>query len=411
MIYNLRKKFIIISAVAVSIVFALIFSIIYIISTTQLDNTIDMLTDIIATNDGVFPDFNELERPSAPTGFQQENFFTSETKFSTRFFTVWVDDDNRIIRENTEQISSIDKNDAQEYALKALENNDDRGWISHYRYKVVDTNYGKSIVFVNGEMNRGMTNHVLYTVFFVLAGSFVVILLLIILISKRAVRPVAESYEKQKQFVTDANHELKTPLTLILSNVDIVESEIGKNEWLNDIRSEGERMGSLINQLVTLSRMDEETANLAFADFDLSSMASDTVSEFEGLAAEKKKTIIVAIEPFIIYNGDEGLIRKLMSILLDNAIKYCDPDGQIYVTVYSRGHYPVITVENTYSNVNSVELGKLFDRFYRADKARTFNGSFGVGLSIAKGIAKNHKGDIIAYKKGSNHIGFKVILK
>ena len=105
------------------------------------------------------------------------------------------------------------------------------------------------------------------------------------------------------------------------------------------------------------------------------------------------------------------LIRKLMSILLDNAIKYCDPGGQIYITVYSKGHSPVITVENTYSNVDNVELGKLFDRFYRADKARTFTGSFGVGLSIAKGIAKNHKGDIVAYRKDSNHIGFKVTLK
>ncbi len=112
---------------------------------------------------------------------------------------------------------------------------------------------------------------------------------------------------------------------MILSNVDIVESEIGKNEWLDDIRSEGERMGLLINQLVTLSRMDEDTSNLAVAEFDLSNMAFDTVSEFEDLRREKKKHLMTAIEPFILYNGDEGLIRKLMSILLDNAIKYCDP--------------------------------------------------------------------------------------
>lgn len=137
-----------------------------------------------------------------------------------------------------------------------------------------------------------MTNRLLYSVFFALVGSFIFILLLIVIISKRAVKPAAESYEKQKQFVTDANHELKTPLTLILSNVDIVESEIGKNEWLDDIRSEGERMGLLINQLVTLSRMDEDTSNLAVAEFDLSNMAFDTVSEFEGLAAEKKKHLM-----------------------------------------------------------------------------------------------------------------------
>lgn len=411
MIYNLRKKFILISAVAVSVVFALIFGIIYITSTSQLNNTMDMLTDIIAKNDGVFPDFNEMDRPSAPLDFHQGSFFTPEIQFSTRFFTVWVDNNNQIIRENTDRISSVDKEEARQYARKVLGSGDERGWISNYRYKVLDTEYGKSLVFINGEVNKAITNRVLYSVFFVLAGSFLVILLLIIFISKRAVKPAAESYEKQKQFVTDANHELKTPLTLILSNVDIVETEIGKNEWLDDIRSEGERMGLLINQLVTLSRMDEDISNLYIAEFDLSNVAFDTVSEFEGLAAEKKKNFIVSIEPLILYSGDEGLIRKLLSILLDNAIKYCDSEGQIYITVYLKGHYPVITVENTYRNVNNVELGKLFDRFYRADKARTFTGSFGIGLSIAKGIAKNHKGDIVAYRKDSNHIGFKVTLR
>lgn len=107
----------------------------------------------------------------------------------------------------------------------------------------------------------------------------------------------------------------------------------------------------------------------------------------------------------------KGLLRRLMGILLDNAIKYGDMNGDIQVSVYTKGRYPVITVENAYQNVNNEELGKFFDRFYRADKARTFTGSFGIGLSIAKGIARNHKGDIVAYKKDAEHIGFKVTLK
>lgn len=410
MIYNLRRKFILVSAFSVSLVFVLIFGIIYIVSTSQLNATMDMLTDVISKNGGVFPDFDKLERPSAPVGFHNETFLSPDTPFSTRFFTVWLDKDNQVLRENTEQ-TSIDSKEAREYAAKALGSGEERGWVSHYRYRVVDTDYGKSVVFVNGEMNEAVTNRLLYTVFLVLAGSFLVILMLIIFISKRAVKPAAESYEKQKQFITDANHELKTPLTLILSNVDIVESEYGKSEWLDDIRSEGERMGALINQLVTLSRMDEDTSNLTISDFDLSGMASDVVSEFEGLAAEREKNLIAAIEPFIRYTGDEGLIRKLMAILLDNAVKYCDPEGQIQVSVYSKGRSPIISVENTYADVDSVELGRLFDRFYRADKARTYTGSFGIGLSIAESIVKNHKGEIAAYKKDANHIGFRATLK
>ncbi len=411
MIYKLRKKFVMITAVSVGIVFALIFGGIYFISRSQLNHSLDMLADVIAMNDGVFPDLDRRENPAPPGGFPQNQFLTPETRFSTRFFTVWVDDNGNVLQENIEHISSVSEDEARDYAKRTLNMGRERGWISAYRYKVSETEYGRLVVFVNGEMNKTMTNRLLYTVFFVLAGSFILILLLILFISKKAVKPAAESYEKQKQFVTDANHELKTPLTLILSNVDIVESELGKNEWLDDIRSEGERMGALINQLVALSRMDEDNSNLTMAEFNLSEVASDTVSEFAGLAAEKQKNLITAIQPSIRYHGDEGLIRRLLCILLDNAIKYCDLNGVIQVSIYTKGRYPIITVENSYRNVENEELNRFFDRFYRADKARTFNGGFGIGLSIAKGIARKHRGDIVVYKKDATYIGFKVMLK
>ena len=329
MIYNLRKKFIIISAVSVSIVFTIIFGIIYFVSTSQLDRTMDMLTDAISDNDGKFPDFKDGKAPPSPGGFQQELPFTPDTQFSTRFFTVWTDENNNIVGTDTEQISSVTKEEAETYAAKALESNDTRGWTSNYRYKIYNTSGGKTVVFVNGEINRGTTLRLLYLVFIVMVCSFVIILLLIILFSKKAVKPAAESYEKQRQFITDANHELKTPLTLILSNVDIVESETGKNEWLDDIRDEGKRMGVLINQLVTLSRMDEDIPEFSAEEFDLSNMVSDTVSEFEGLAKKKQKNLCASVEPDIRYVGEEGLIRRLLSILLDNALKYCDAEGRI----------------------------------------------------------------------------------
>lgn len=184
---------------------------------------------------------------------------------------------------------------------------------------------------------------------------------------------------------------------------------MGKNEWLDDIRSEGERMGLLINQLVTLSRMDEGTASLVYEDFDLSDAVADTVSEFQGLAEERGQRLTSRITPAMEYHGDESMIRHLTAILLDNAVKYCDPEGEIRLSLTKR-RYPVLVVENTYRDVDELELGRLFDRFYRADKARTFSGSFGVGLSIAQSIVKSHKGNISAYKKKET-IGFRVELK
>ena len=411
MIYSLRKKFILISALAVSAVFSLIFAFIAVTSIHQLNRTMDMLTDVISQNGGAFPNFSEEEPPRAPERFPGEPRLSPESQFSTRFFTVWVDENGDPVGENTERISSITPERAREYAKKAVERGVIRGWIDDYRYQATATDTGKTLVFVNGEMNRSTTNRMLYSLFFVLLGSFVVILLLVIVISKRAVKPAAESYEKQRQFVTDANHELKTPLTLILSNVDIVEAEIGQNEWLDDIRSEGERMGELIGQLVTLSRMDEDTTNLTLSEFDLSDMVTETVTEFEGLAAEREKSLWLANLPSVCYRGDRELLRRLLAILLDNAVKYCDPGGKIAVTLSSRGHYPVITVENDYDGVEALELGRLFDRFYRADKARTYTGSYGIGLSIAQSIAKHHRGEITAYKKDGEKIGFRVILK
>ena len=407
MIKELRRKFIFISGISIFLVFVGIFVLISAFSMAQMDRTMDTLTDAISSNDGVFPDFEPSDRP-APL-FSDAEVITAETRFSTRFFMVWLDGKDEVTRMNTDAIASLSEDEVEEYAAQALEKGAQRGWVLEYRYKVTETDEGVAIVFVNGSSNQNITNRLLLTAFLVLFGSAVLILALTVILSKRAVRPVAESYEKQKQFITDANHELKTPLTLILSNLDIVESELGKNEWLDDIRSEGERMGLLINQLVALCRMAESESHLTLAPFDLSEAVSDTVSEFQTLAAERDQTLTARVEPGISYRGDEALVRRLAAILLDNAVKYCDPGGDIRVELFQRRH-PVLVVENTYAQVDRLELDKLFDRFYRADPARTFTGGFGVGLSIAQSIARSHRGSIHVYRK-KERIGFRAELK
>lgn len=409
MIAGLQKKFILISAASTLAVFSIIFLLLVLFSWDQMEKTMDTLTDAIVSNDGVFPDFEPDDHRGPSQRLPYGEIITEETQFSTRFFTVWLDGEKQILRINMDAVSSISRDDVKEYVQKALKEGRERGWVSDYRYRILETGQGATVVFVNGSMNWAVTTRLLVTAFLVLLGSALLILLLTVLLSKRVVRPVAESYEKQKQFITDANHELKTPLTLILSNLDIVEAELGQNEWLDDIRSEGERMGLMINQLVALSRMDESQAHMVRSAFDLSAAVEDTVSEFQPLAAERGKKLQTSIEPGIRYEGDEGLIRRLASILMDNAVKYCDEGGEIRVEVCQHRH-PVLIVENTYAQVDQLELDRLFDRFYRADKARTFSGSFGVGLSIAQSIVRSHRGSIHAYRKG-NIIGFRAELK
>lgn len=411
MIKRLQKRFIVISTIVICTVFALIFIIAYTVNISSVNRTLDSLTDMLSENDGIFPDFSDSKPPITqfPNGISP-NFFNKETPFSTRFFTVWFDNKDEIISTNIKSISSVTEKEAEEYAEDVVKHNEERGWKGDYRYKIYDTKAGYSVVFVDGSMYRGMTNSFIYTIGLILIATAAVVLLLIVLISKRAMKPIAEGYEKQKQFITDANHELKTPLTLIMTNLDILESQIGENEWVDGIRLKGTQMTDLVGQLVNLSHMDEDERVMSISKIALSECVLDSVAEFLPLAEENGKRMESDIQSNISYMGNEESIRRVIAILLDNAVKYCDNGGEIKVALKQKRQI-ILTIENTYSAVGGVEFDKLFDRFYRSDKARTFGSGFGVGLSIAQSIIKKHRGDIIAYKKDATHIGFKVTLK
>ena len=413
MIYRLQRKFILISTVSVLTVIALVFGVILALNISSMNRNMDILADRVSEGGGRFPGAHEDDmRPDKmpPRGEEQGfDLITPETPFATRHFTVLFDGEGNVTKTFTESIYSITEESAIAYAQEVLKEEDTRGWVSHYRYRVFDTDMGRGVVFVDGSLSRGTLMQSMTIAGFVLLGCAALVLTLIFLLSKRAVKPIAESYEKQKQFITDANHELKTPLTLILANLDIAEEELGQNEWLEDIRAEGHRMTELVNQLVSLSRMDEEGHALLVTEVPLGDVVQDTVSEFEPLAKERGKTLLSQIDRKIVLSGDEALLRRLLGILLDNAIKYADAGGEIVVTL-TRARRTVLTVENTYAAVGELALPRLFDRFYRADKARTFTGGYGVGLSMAKAIVEKHKGEITAYKKDDTHIGFRVVL-
>lgn len=412
MIYRLQRKFILISTVSVLLVVALVFGVMLMLNVSSMNRNMDMLADRISEGGGRFPgSLGEASSPekTPPKNEQSFDFITPETPFATRHFTVFFDGNGVVEKTHTESIYSITEDVAIEYAERAMDADRDRGWLSNYRYKIFSTDMGLGVVFVDGSTSRSALMQSTTISAVVLLSCAALVLILIFLLSKKAVKPIAESYEKQKQFVTDANHELKTPLTLILANLDIAEAELGKNEWLDDIRSEGHRMTELVNQLVALSRMDEEAHSMNIAVVSLGELVADTVSEFESLAKDREKSLTASVDKDITYLGDEALLHRLVGILMDNAIKYCDQGGEIDVTL-RRGRRIVLTIENTYAAVGETELNRLFDRFYRADKARRFTGGYGIGLSMAKAIAEKHKGEITAYKKDGTHIGFRVVL-
>ena len=293
---------------------------------------------------------------------------------------------------------------------KIINSNKNNGCQETYRYNIYENDYGKIIIFIDGSLNKTLFAQSMWITLLVLISCSALILLLILLLSKKAVKPIAESYEKQKQFITDANHELKTPLTLILANLDIAEAELGINEWLEDIRYEGHRMKELVNQLVDLTRMDENKLLMDKVEINISNVLNDIILTFSNLAEKRNINIINKVEDDIIYKCDKRLIIKLFSIFLDNAVKYCDTDGDIEIKLEKNKHL-LFTIENTYNDVSNLELKKLLDRFYRSDKARTFNGGYGIGLSIVNSIVSKHNGNIKIYQKEQSKIGFKITIR
>lgn len=229
------------------------------------------------------------------------------------------------------------------------------------------------------------------------AGIFgwLLMLLLVILLSKKTIAPVARSIEKQKQFVTNAGHEIKTPLAIILANTDAMELHNGENKWSKNIRAQTLRLSGLMQNLLMLAKMDESSAKLPMCSFDISTAAEDTVNAFTEPAALKGVMIEQDIQKGLNLNGNRDSIIQLMTVLLDNAVKYTESGGTIRAKLSGNDKNIALSIANTCEPIDHPE--KLFDRFYRGDSARTQkNGGYGIGLSVAQAIAELHKGTITA---------------
>ena len=322
-----------------------------------------------------------------------------EMPYESRFFTVTVNDAGDVLSVDTGKIAAVDMADAVEYAQEALESGKERGFIDDYRWRKADTEDGALLLFLDCGRNLDTFRSFLLTSLAVSALGLLAVFLLILAFSGRVVRPVAESYEKQKRFITDAGHEIKTPLAIIEADADVLEMELdGESEWLSDIRLQTRRLTDLTNDLVYLSRMEERADGAPFVDFPLSDIVDETAQSFHSRAMQKRQTFTGEIERNLTLHGDEKAIRQLVSILLDNAVKYAPEDGVIRLKLARQGKNAALSVWNTTATpIPRESLDKLFDRFYRTDPSRSSEtGGHGIGLSIAKAVVGAHRGKITA---------------
>ena len=326
-----------------------------------------------------------------------------ETPFETRYFTVYYGSDTRNI--NLDHIASVDCEKATEYFEAALKSGKENGYIDNFRYKVVEKNDDDVMVaFVDCSRQIMSAESFLKISIVVSLAAIGVVFIGVFFISKRVVAPIVKSYERQKQFITDASHELKTPLTIISANNELVEMEYGENQSTKAINKQVIRMNSLVKNMSMLSKIDE-TSRLEKKEFSLTDALIDNIEAFK--PSIEGKDLELDIKDDVKVYADENLVRQMIAILLDNARKYSLTRIKIELTKAQKAS---LVITNDCSNISEVDLKKVFDRFYRDSTARAQkeDGS-GIGLAIAKEIVTLHNGEILALNDNGDFL-IKVIL-
>lgn len=393
MLKKLRLKFILLSMVALLVLLTFVIAGMNIMNYNSLIKEADDTLNFLAENGGIFPEFKlemKVERPP---------FMSPEAPYETRFFSVLFDADLNVLYVDTEKIKAVDYTQAANYARQVLNTDKELGFIENYRFlRRTDSNLTRIIFLDCGRKLNDFYGFLYASINMAIIG-YVLFFVAILFFSKRIVAPVAESYEKQKRFITDASHEIKTPLTIIQADADVIEMEQGDNEWLTDIKNQTQRLVGLTNDLVYLTRMEETRVETVTIEFPLSDITSETAAAFLTAARTKNITLDIDVQPMLEMRGNEKEIIQLTNILLDNALKYTPEGGGIKLSLERRGKNIQLEVSNTIKDPISEEsLKQMFDRFYRIDASRsTDTGGYGIGLSIAKAIAEAHGAKISAH--------------
>ena len=331
--------------------------------------------------------------------------------YATRYFSVIFDRQNNVTDIKADRIASVDLQQAKQYALAVSKNTFSFGSIGNYYYQVSKQKNRTIVVFVDSTNQIRLTNRILYMALILLGFGSIISFLVLRALSYKVIAPEIRNAEQQKQFITNASHELKTPLAVIKANTQVQEMMNGKDEWSESTMHQVDRMTGLIQNLVTIVRAEEKEDAGDRADTDISEAIRDTVKSYAPVAENAGETLNQNIGDGIHMNAVESQIRQLATLLIDNAIKYCDEKGTIDVTVIQKGRGIRLSVSNSYADGKNVDYSKFFERFYRADQSHNVDkGGYGIGLSIAESLVKQYNGSINAsWKDGI--ITFDCILK
>ena len=390
MFKSLRRKFITTAVGSVAVVIAILAIALNFINYYKLEERIDTTLLDASKSQALIKIFVE----------DGDDLIITKNSSSTTdyngFSIAKVDDSGRIIKTYRDDSLIPDQDALQHKVIKALNSGKTSGFIGSYRFLKAETNVGNLILFLNCQRELDSQHSFEKNSLLISIGVIASVFVLIVLISKRVIAPIQETYIKQKQFITGASHELKTPLAIISSNADVLEMMNGDSKWTQNIHNQVDRLTSLVNSLVVFSRMEEKDT-VERTRFDLTNALESRIEDFNELANFQKKNIVTDIDPDLYYFGEEASIVQLMDILLENAIKYAPEDSGISVSLKKNRKYAILKVSNK-ATVQKGDLSKVFERFYRLDESRNSAiKGYGIGLSMAQLIAEKHKETIRAY--------------
>ena len=467
MIKHLKRKYISIVMVAVTLVLGIIITAINITSYTSVNSQLNDKLMLIVENEGKMPDFPLPEAPDdeenedgksedADDSSDGENItdpddknketedgpgveedetlegdnedkentetekeeqkeedvrqhMSPETPFETRYFTVKFNTDGDITDIDTLKIAAVDDQRAEAYAKSLYAENKYGGYLNSYKFVRGNTENGEIIyVFLDATRELESMRSFLVSSLVISGLGILSIFVLMLLLSDVVLKPIIESYEKQKRFITDAGHEMKTPLTVISANAEIIEMECGESQWLTGIKSQVSKLASLTEKLVVLSKM-EEGIKLEMSEFLLSDALFDTCGQYKSISMSKGISFKLDISEDLMMVGNEVEIRRCISLLLDNAFRYVNENGWVRVSAKKNAGNVEIKISNSASGIEKGSLDRWFDRFYRTDLSRNSDtGGSGIGLSVVKAIVLAHGGSVRAYSDNGDEVEFTI---
>lgn len=372
----------------------------------------DQITAMISENNGTVPQLKDYKQQQKNSQAFERYFnnYNEDSSYRTRFFRIFLDEDKKVTNVNMDHIAAVDEKKAVRMTKMAMLRRGKVGLVGSYRYrKEYKDGQVRSIIFLDCKENQSFYHLAVTITITVLTLLTCLITVIFAIASKRAVRPFEINSNRQKQFITDASHELKTPLAIISANAEVLQYKGDGNEWTQNIIDQTKHMGKLINQLLVLAKLDEVQEKSEKQEADLKLLLEETIEPFEEVATQKKVTLKLHLEEGVTIRVNREQIAQLVSILTENAAKYVNDGGKIVWRLTKTQHGAVLVVKNT-TEKELPDTKRMFDRFYRSDSSRSSKtGGQGIGLSIAKKIVDSHKGSITA-KAGDGMVTFRVSL-